>query len=85
MTESDNIPAAERVTSAITKHIKIYSDNPMHDAIDRIIDSCTRIDESEDYYQSAYLDLQQAADELLSLTIYRMTAAERKHDRDMYG
>jgi hypothetical protein len=32
-----------------TKSIKLYSDNPIHDCIDRIIEACTRIDtDSED-------------------------------------
>lgn len=40
----DHINASEPI-STVTKHIKIYSDNPIHDCIDRIIDVCARLDE----------------------------------------
>jgi hypothetical protein len=41
----DHINASEPV-STVTKHIKIYSDNPIHDCIDRIINACARLDEN---------------------------------------
>jgi hypothetical protein len=34
-----------QTVSIVTKHIKIYSDNPIHDAIDRIIDACEGLDD----------------------------------------
>jgi hypothetical protein len=82
MTESDNIPTAERVTSAITKHIKIYSDNPMHDAIDRIINSCLCIDQDDDYMGMATAEMREAAEELFEITCVRSRALQEKRQRD---
>jgi hypothetical protein len=55
--------------STVTKHIKIYSDNPIHDCIDRIIDAVAVIDEGSDRDVIATAKLFEAADELLELAI----------------
>lgn len=61
-THSDHTP---HTVSTVTKHIKIYSDNPIHDCIDRIIDAVAWIDADDDYRQSASVELYDAADKLL--------------------
>ncbi len=65
--------------SAVIKHIKVYSDNPIHDCIDRIITACTDIDENEDFHPYAVNQLCDAADKLLSLSW-----ALRKHKTDEF-
>lgn len=72
MNESDCPNPDDATVSIIPKSIKIYSDNPIHDAIDRIIDSCNRIDEDDDYMGLASLDLKVAAEDLLILSCRRM-------------
>lgn len=62
----DHINASEPV-STVTKHIKIYSDNPIHDCIDRIIDAVAYIDEDHDWMGSQSGKLQEAAEDLLIL------------------
>lgn len=42
ITDSNQAP---HTVSTVTKHIKLYSDNPIHDCIDRIIDYAARLDE----------------------------------------
>ena len=51
----------------VKKWIAIYSNNPMHDAIDRIINSCACIDEGDDYRGLASIELQEAAEDLFRL------------------
>jgi hypothetical protein len=80
--DNDNIPAAERVTSTVTKHIKIYSDNPIHDAIDRIIDSCALIDEDNDYRFMASSELKEAAEDLLVLACSQLVEIQAKYHRE---
>jgi hypothetical protein len=61
--------------STVTKHIKIYSDNPIHDCIDRIIESSTMIDSvntDKEYHLSL---LREAAEDLSDICVdseYRM-------------
>jgi hypothetical protein len=59
----DHINASEPV-STVTKHIKIYSDNPIHDCIDRMIDCCYRLDENIGDSIINYRELKNAAREL---------------------
>jgi hypothetical protein len=68
--------------STITKHIKIYSDNPIHDAIDRIINSCACIDEGDDYMGLASLELKEAAEDLLKLACVNLLELQRNRERD---
>jgi hypothetical protein len=51
MTQTDPTTPHTQPVSAVTKHIKIYSDNPIHDAIDRVID---RVLDLDDPYNAAY-------------------------------
>jgi hypothetical protein len=63
MTQPNDTPTSAPV-STVTKHIKIYSDNLIHDCIDRIIDACSYIDEGgEDVYEQL-IELEQAAEKL---------------------
>ncbi|WP_309740095.1 hypothetical protein [Chamaesiphon sp. OTE_20_metabat_361] len=81
MTKSDySIPNTDPV-SAVTKHIKIYSDNPIHDAIDRIIDSCLCIDEGHDECHVGSIELRNAAEDLLILAVKRLAQIQRQHER----
>jgi hypothetical protein len=73
----DHINASEPV-STVTKHIKIYSDNPIHDCIDRIINSCVGLDEGGDYTLSNAIELQSASQDLLVLTCHRLAAEHQK-------
>jgi hypothetical protein len=66
--------------STIVKHIKIYSDNPMHEAIDRIINSCLCLDEGDDYYGLASLELREAAEDLLVLACQNLTKLQRNRE-----
>jgi hypothetical protein len=54
MTQPNQPTPNPQPVSTVTKHIKIYSDNPIHDCIDRIIDACVALDEGgEDEYSNA--------------------------------
>lgn len=66
MTHPNNEPKPATI-STVTKHIKIYSDNPIHDCIDRIIDACACLDEGNDFCGMASAEMYEAADELLEL------------------
>jgi hypothetical protein len=64
------------------KHIKLYSDNPIHDCIDRIINACACIDENEDYRGFASENLHNAAIDLRRLTTNRMIQINKGIARD---
>ena len=69
MTEPNKINLCHKTISTVTKHIKIYSDNPFHDCIDRIIEASVMfdsIDTDEDYHLSL---LQDAATDLFDTCI----------------
>ena len=72
MNQSNYPNPQDATVSIITKTIKIYSDNPIHDAIDRIINSCACIDEGDDYCHMATLELEEAAEDLLILANARI-------------
>jgi hypothetical protein len=46
MNQSPHSEPTPYTCSTVTKHIKLYSDNPIHDCIDRIIDCAARLDEN---------------------------------------
>jgi hypothetical protein len=46
MNQPNEMTPNPQPVSTVTKHIKIYSDNPIHDCIDRIIDCAVRLDEN---------------------------------------
>jgi hypothetical protein len=54
----------QQPVSTVTKHIKIYSDNPIHDCIDRIMDACSELEDSKVDTSSALWDLCAACAEL---------------------
>jgi hypothetical protein len=78
MTQSNDTPTSAPV-STVTKHIKIYSDNPIHDCIDRIINSCACIDEDDNYLNLASNELYAAAQQLLMLATDRMVLINLEH------
>jgi hypothetical protein len=78
MTQPTNDTLTTQPVSTVTKHIKIYSDNPIHDCIDRIINSCACIDEGDDRFGMATHEMMEAAEELIQLTIERRVQAIAK-------
>jgi hypothetical protein len=46
MNQPNEMTPNPQPVSTVTKHIKIYSDNPIHDCIDRIIECSARLDEN---------------------------------------
>lgn len=76
MTQSDNINSAAQQISAATKHIKLYSNNPIHNQIDRIIDACSFVDEGGDDLIFYLSELKYASEELFVLS-YQKLKAER--------
>ena len=76
MTQSNHPNPKDAAVSIIPKTIKIYSDNPIHDAIDRIINSCACIDEGDDYCRLASYELKEAAEDLLILACNRLTKSQ---------
>jgi hypothetical protein len=65
--------------STVTKHIKIYSDNPIHDCIDRIINACIGMDaggEDSHYYA---VKLKNSAEELFLLSASKSSLQVRLH------
>jgi hypothetical protein len=83
MTKSTDNTATTESVSTVTKHITIYSDNPIHDCIDRIIDACSALDEGTDR-QSHHADLLYVATtELLELASDRLDQAIYLENRRM--
>jgi hypothetical protein len=66
--------------STIVKHIQLYADNPIHEAIDRIINSCLCLDKGDDYYGLDLLELRVAAEDLLVLACKNLTELQRKRE-----
>jgi hypothetical protein len=67
MTKPTDSTTTTEPVSTVTKHITIYSDNPIHDCIDRIINACLFIDEYDDFCGMAAAELYESADELTVL------------------
>jgi hypothetical protein len=84
MNQPDKMTPNPQPVSTITKHIKIYSDNPIHDAIDRIIDSCTGLDEANQHAFYYSLSLKAAAEELCELAYEVAIEETDKYRRGMY-
>ena len=82
MTQSKYPDPKDATVSIIPKTIKIYSDNPIHEAIDRIIDSCNRIDEGDDSTGIASVELREAAEDLIVLSTQNLYELQRKWKRD---
>jgi hypothetical protein len=82
MTQSDNLTPNPAPISTVTKHIKLYSNNPIHNAIDRIIDSCAFIDEDGDYFGLASKEMLEAAEDLIALSIQNLQQLQLKRERD---
>jgi hypothetical protein len=68
MTQKSKTTTTTEPVSTVTKHITIYSDNPIHDCIDRIIYACECVDQGDDWALSASIELCDAADKLLALS-----------------
>jgi hypothetical protein len=81
--ETNSEPTLHTV-STVTKHIKIYSDNPIHDCIDRIIDACVALDQRDQCAFIYALELEKAADELLDLARDRRSQEKPNYRRNLY-
>ncbi len=89
MNSDTNSEPTPNTVSTVTKHIKIYSDNPIHDCIDRIITAVNYLDEADDFYPWANNELCEAADNLTELAFnyrkqkadeFRRSISERRPD-----
>lgn len=78
------MPNTAPISTKIT-HIKLYSDNPIHDAIDSIIESCTGLDEANDHSFFYALSLKAAAEELCELAYEIATKETDKYRRGIYN
>ena len=79
----DHINASEPV-STVTKHIKIYSDNPIHDCIDRIIDACVGVDQGDEDALFYAMELNQVAEQLLYLSGDLRRECNDKYRKELY-
>jgi hypothetical protein len=84
MNQPDKMTPNSQPVSIVTKHIKIYSDNRIHDAIDRIIDSCAGLDEANEHAFYYSLSLKAAAEELCELAYQVASDETDKYRRGMY-
>ncbi len=64
MTEITEMTPNPQPVSTVTKHIKIYSDNPIHDCIDRMIGYCEYLDDPNANTHFAFKWMMEAANEL---------------------
>jgi hypothetical protein len=79
MNQPDKMTPNPQPVSTMTKHIKIYSDNPIHDCIDRIIHHAALLDEGgEDEYGNA-VALTFAAKKLQQLMLSRFDKDDSIH------
>jgi hypothetical protein len=77
--QPNEITSNPQPVSTIVKHIKIYSDNPIHDCIDRIINACIGMDEGgEDSHYHA-VNLKDSAEELFLLSASKSSLQVRLH------
>jgi hypothetical protein len=70
--------------SIVTKHIKIYSDNPIHDCIDRIIDACVGLDMGDDDALFYAIELSEATDKLHELAFSRRVEENNLYRKGIY-
>jgi hypothetical protein len=79
MNQPNEMTPNPQPVSTVTKHIKIYSDNPIHDCIDRIIHHAALLDEGgEDEYGNA-VALTFAAKNLQQLMLSRFDKDDSIH------
>ena len=65
MTQPNESNPNPQPVSTVTKHIKIYSDNPIHDCIGELIDACEDLDDSDPTSYIALVELREIADKLV--------------------
>jgi hypothetical protein len=83
MNQPNEMTPNPQPVSTVTKHIKIYSDNPIHDCIDRIIDACSSLDEGTSRESHHANLLYVATTELLELSSDRLDQAIYQESRKM--
>jgi hypothetical protein len=84
MNQPDKMTPNPQPVSTVTKHIKIYSDNPIHDCIDRIIDSSVCLDELDNDKFFNAMKLHVAAKELVDLALSRLIVEGDKINRNKH-
>jgi hypothetical protein len=82
MTQPTTDTPTSTPVSTVTKHIKIYSDNPIHDCIDRIINSCACFDEGIIDSGLAATQMMIAAHELFNLASIQRAEIQSKNQRE---
>jgi len=85
MTEINEMIPDHQPVSTVTKHIKIYSDNPIHDCIDRIIDICDLVDENNEYLMIYLSELELAARELYIRAELAQVDYQKQLDKETYA
>ena len=70
--------------STVIKSIKIYSDNPIHDCIDRIIDACVGVDQVDEDAFFYAMELNQVAEQLLYLSGELRRKCNDKYRKEIY-
>ncbi len=78
MNQTDKTDSNPETVSTVTKYIKIYSDNPIHDCIDRIIGYCEYLERTDhnDYFTFKWM--KEASLELAVLCEQRQAKASLK-------
>ncbi len=84
MTDSLHSEPTPHTVSTVTKHIKIYSDNPIHVCIARIIDICEGVDQADDDAFFYAMELNQAAEQLLYLSSELRREHNDKYRKGIY-
>jgi hypothetical protein len=81
MTQKSKTTTTTEPVSTVTKHITIYSDNPIHDCIDRMIGYCEYIEKADANTHFAFKWMQEAASELAALCQDEETGKHNYFDR----
>jgi hypothetical protein len=83
MNQPEKMTPNPQPVSTVTKHIKIYSDNPIHDCIDRMIGYCEYLDDPNANTHFAFKWMQEAASELSALCQNEETGKHNYFDREL--
>jgi hypothetical protein len=84
MTENDKTTPTNASVTAVKKWIKLYSDNPIHEAIDRIIDCCEALELPDCDRLHNSIQLHQAAEALEVIAAIGRIQEISNHQRTIY-
>jgi hypothetical protein len=68
-----------------TKSIKLYSDNPIHDCIDRMIESSTLFDSTNSDKEHCIALLREAAEDLADICIHAQSLISIQNIKKYHG